>query len=89
MPYIGNLLPDTGNLLPEIGNLLPDTGNGLPNSVDLSRNFLLERGNAGDHIAHVFSNNIPDRQIFSREGLGGLSGLLFCDTRGLKGGVNL
>ena len=82
-------MPDIGNFLPEIGNLLPDTRNGLPDSVDLSRNFLPERIDAGDQIALIFSNNIPGRQIFSRESLGGLSGLLFCDTRGLKGGVNL
>ena len=89
LPEFANLLFDLLNLLPDFANLLFDLLNLLPDFANLTAQFLLGRGDLGAQLAFVFSDGIACRQVFGRERLGGLFGLLLRDSSGLEGAVYL
>ena len=93
LPEFANLLLDFLNLLSDFANLLFDflnfLLNFLPEFANLAGQFLPGRGDLGAQLASVFSDSIACGQVFGRERLGGLFGLLLRDASGLEGAVYL
>ena len=89
LPEFANLLFDFVDFLPDFANLLFDFLNLLPDFANLAGQFLLGRGDLGAQLASVFGDGIACGQVFGRERLGGLFGLLLRDASGLEGAVYL